>query len=84
MNDSTLKIGLVGVCGSGKTTLTDGLRAYFQDVRQIAQEHSYVPNMWKRLVNPDVLIYLHASYAVTIQRKSFNWSKKAYQEQLYT
>ena len=81
MSNSTLKIGLVGVCGSGKTTLTNGLKPYYTNVRQIAQEHSYVQDMWSRLVNPDILIYLHASYSVTLQRKQFNWSEKDYQKQ---
>ncbi len=81
MTDFTLKIGLVGVCGAGKTTLTNGLKPYHENVRQIAQEHSYVPDMWQRLVNPDVLIYLHASYPVTLQRKSFSWTEKEYDQQ---
>ena len=83
MSESTLKIGLVGVCGAGKTTLTAGLKAYYQNVRQIAQEHSYVPDMWQRLVNPDVLIFLEASYPVTLQRKPFNWTEKEYREQIH-
>ena len=83
MSKSTLKIGLVGVCGSGKTTLTNRLKPYNFNVRQIAQEHSYVPDMWQRLANPDVLIYLEASYPVTEQRKPFKWSEKEYQEQLH-
>lgn len=82
MSNSTLKIGLVGVCGSGKTTLTSGLKPYYTNVRQIAQEHSYVKDMWSRLVNPDILIYLHASYSVTLQRKQFKWSEQDYQKQI--
>ena len=83
MSNSTLKIGLVGVCGSGKTTLTNGLKPYYTNVRQIAQEHSYVQDMWSRLVNPDILIYLHASYSATLQRKQFNWNEKDYQKQIH-
>jgi thymidylate kinase len=81
MNDVFLKIGLVGVCGAGKTTLTNALKPYYQNVRQIAQEHSYVPDMWQRLVKPDVLIFLEVSYQVTLQRKSFYWTEKEYQVQ---
>ena len=83
MNDSAPKIGLVGVCGAGKTTLTASLKTYHKNVRQIAQEHSFVPDMWQRLVNPDVLIFLEASYPVTLQRKPFNWTEKEYKEQQY-
>jgi len=82
MSKSLFTIGLVGVCGSGKTTLTNGLKPYGFNVRQIAQEHSYVPDMWKRLVDPDVLIYLEASYPITTQRKPFTWREKEYNEQL--
>ena len=83
MSKDKIKMGLVGVCGSGKTTLTNRLKPYSFNVRQIAQEHSYVPDMWQRLANPDVLIYLAASYPVTKQRKPFQWSEKEYQEQLH-
>ncbi len=83
MSKSALKIGLVGVCGSGKTTLTNNLISYKFNVRQIAQEHSYVSDMWQRLSNPDVLIFLEVSYLVTKQRKPFKWSEKDYQQQLY-
>jgi len=83
MSDSTVKIGLVGVCGAGKTTLTDGLKPYHENVRQIAQEHSFVPDMWQRLANPDLLIFLLASYPVTLQRKSFSWTEKEYHQQKY-
>jgi len=83
MSDSTVKIGLVGVCGAGKTTLTDGLKPYHENVRQIAQEHSFVPDMWQRLANPNLLIFLLASYPVTLQRKSFSWTEKEYHQQKY-
>ncbi|HBX70773.1 MAG TPA: hypothetical protein DEH25_15685 [Chloroflexi bacterium] len=82
MNKASFTVGLVGVCGSGKTTLTNRLKPYGFNVRQIAQEHSFVPDMWQRLANPDVLIFLEASYTITLQRKPFNWSEAEYQEQL--
>jgi len=83
MSSERLTIGLVGVCGSGKTTLANGLKPYGFNIRQIAQEHSYVPDMWQRLVDPDVLIYLEASYPVTLQRKPFVWREKEYLEQIH-
>ena len=83
MTAKAFKIGVVGPCGSGKTTLKNGLEQYGISIRQIAQEHSYVPNMWKRISNPDVLIFLEVSYAVTLQRKPFHWEEKEYQEQLH-
>ena len=76
-------IGVVGPCGSGKTTLTDALDSYGYSTRHIAQEHSYVKDMWKRITNPDVLIFLQASFPVTKQRRSkmIHWSQAAYDEQ---
>ena len=75
-------IGVVGPCGSGKSTLIAGLeRAGFR-CRHIAQEHSYVPTMWKRITNPDLLIYLNASFEVSTKRRKLNWNEAEYQEQL--
>jgi len=76
-------IGIVGVCASGKTTLKNGLSELGFNCRHIAQEHSYVPDMWKRLTHPDILIYLEASYETTITRKALNWSREEYEQQLY-
>jgi hypothetical protein len=41
--------------------------------RHIAQEHSYVKDMWKRITNPDILVFLDASFPVTLERRQFNW-----------
>jgi cytidylate kinase len=57
-----LRVAVVGPCASGKSTLVAALRAAGYDARHPAQEHSYVPDMWQRLVDPDVLIYLDLSY----------------------
>ncbi|MCC7129689.1 MAG: hypothetical protein IT297_04750 [Anaerolineae bacterium] len=77
-----LKIGVVGSCAAGKTTLANGMKRFGYDVRHIAQEHSYVPAMWQRVSNPDCLIYLHVSYPNTLIRRKMNWSEQEYQEQL--
>ena len=74
-------IGVVGPCGSGKSTLTDALISLGYSTRHIAQEHSYVKDMWQRLTNPDVLVFLQASYAVTCQRRNLNWTEAEYEEQ---
>ena len=75
-------IGVVGPCGAGKSSLVAGLGAQGYLVRHIAQEHSYVPDMWKRLTNPDLLIYLDVSYENTIQRRKLDWTYAEYTEQL--
>lgn len=75
------RIGVVGICGSGKTTLAKPLIAAGYQVRQIAQEHSITPDMWQRISQPDLLIYLHVSYPVSMERKNFHWLETEYQEQ---
>lgn len=56
-----LLIGIVGPCSSGKSELARRLRGRNYRVKEIRQEHSGVPYMWRRLANPDVLIYLDVS-----------------------
>jgi deoxyadenosine/deoxycytidine kinase len=75
-------IGVVGPCGAGKSSLVASLKARDFLVRHIAQEHSYVPDMWKRLTNPDVLIYLDVSYENSIRRRNLDWTHQEYAEQL--
>jgi deoxyadenosine/deoxycytidine kinase len=84
MDDPGLKgplIGVVGPCGAGKTTLIEGLEGAGFRCRHIAQEHSYVQTMWKRISNPDLLIFLHASFEVCTQRRKLNWTEADYDEQ---
>jgi len=54
-------IHIVGVCGSGKSTLARYLNARGYRARQISQEHSGVPDLWRWKRVPDALIYLDAS-----------------------
>jgi deoxyadenosine/deoxycytidine kinase len=75
-------VGVVGPCGSGKSTLIEGLESAGFRCRHIAQEHSYVPYMWQRITHPDLLIYLNSSFDVSTQRRKLNWSEAEYQEQL--
>ena len=76
-----LLIGIVGPCGSGKSTLIAGLEGKGYICRHIAQEHSYVPYMWERITNPDILIFLNASFAVCSLRRRLNWTNEDYEEQ---
>lgn len=77
------KIGVVGPCAAGKSTLVSGLRklGYFGKI--IAQEHSYVADMWLRISNPDILVYLHVSYPITLARRHMDWLESEYSEQLH-
>jgi deoxyadenosine/deoxycytidine kinase len=81
-NDDLPLVGIVGVCGAGKSTLIKGLSPFGIPTRHIAQEHSYVPNMWKRITDPDLLVYLECSYPETVRRRNLNWTIAEYQEQL--
>ena len=74
-------VGIVGVCASGKSTLISGLNERGVRTRHIAQEHSYVKDMWKRITNPDILIFLDASYEVTVKRRQLNWTIAEWEEQ---
>lgn len=37
--------------------------------------------MWLQLTNPDVLIFLDASYEITCRRRNLNWTEYEYAEQ---
>jgi deoxyadenosine/deoxycytidine kinase len=72
------RIGIVGVCASGKSTLARALLAQGFDARQISQEHSYVPDLWRRFSKADVLIYLDVSLATIRRRRGNpNWPEEA-------
>ncbi len=70
-----MRVVLVGICGSGKTTLAAGLRQLGYEVRECAQEHSEVPHMWQVIARPDVLIYLDASEEVIHRRGERHYVK---------
>lgn len=82
MIDKNVVIGVVGVCGSGKTELVQRLKAHGYQARHIAQEHSHVPDMWQRLSNPNVLVFLEVTFQETMRRKPFNWNEAEYKEEL--
>lgn len=63
VDSKTLRVAVVGPCSSGKSTLTRALKAAGYQARHPAQEHSYVANMWERITQPDVLVYLDVDYA---------------------
>ena len=77
-----LVIGVVGPCAAGKTTLIIGLNLAGYSGKHIAQEHSYVQDMWLRMTDPDVLIYLNVSYEKTLIRRKLNWTENEYLKQV--
>jgi RNase adaptor protein for sRNA GlmZ degradation len=76
-----LLVGIVGPCGSGKSTLIAALENRGYQCRHIAQEHSFVKDMWKRISDPDVLIFLQASFPVCTARRQLNWLESDWLEQ---
>jgi cytidylate kinase len=72
---------IVGPCASGKSSLASGLRQAGWRARQIAQEHSYVPNMWQVLSQPELLIFLDADFETCTRRKSLDWGPADYEAQ---
>jgi RNase adaptor protein for sRNA GlmZ degradation len=73
-------IGIVGPCAAGKSTLGDALRDRGYRVKEILQEHSLAPTMWKRITNPDILIYLDVTEEEAARReglaKPSSWWKE--------
>lgn len=64
----TMRIKVVGPCASGKSVLAARLRALGYDASSAAQDHSYVPDMWRRLNPPDILIYLDVTLETAHRR----------------
>jgi|DewCreStandDraft_5_1066085.scaffolds.fasta_scaffold42629_1 thymidylate kinase len=75
-------VGVVGPCSAGKTTLINGLKRCGYIARHIAQEHSYVPEMWQKITSPKVLIYLDVSYEQCITRKHLNLTRQEFEEEV--
>lgn len=67
--ESPLKIAVVGPCATGKSTLVAALKTAGFEARHVAQEHSYVPNMWQVISQPDFLIFLDADYDTLRRRR---------------
>lgn len=71
MNDPR-RIVVVGPCASGKTTLARALANAGYDARVCGQEHSGVPDLWRRLQG-DVLIALDLDIVTLRARRDESW-----------
>ncbi len=76
-----MKIGIVGPCAAGKTTLAGNLQRLGYDAHAIGQEHSEVQSMWRQMTNPAVLIYLDASRQTICARLKVDWEQSYLDEQ---
>ncbi len=77
-----LKVAVVGACASGKSSLVRALRQAGYEARHVAQEHSYVPYMWQRISQPDVLVYLDVDYqTIKFRRPRLNFKPEHLAEQ---
>jgi len=78
-----LHIVIVGPCAAGKTTLVRGLWAQgFAKARVVAQEHSGVPDLWRKRGQPDVLIYLDVKLeTIAARQQRSDWTTDYLTEQ---
>jgi deoxyadenosine/deoxycytidine kinase len=75
-----MRVLIVGVCSSGKSTLEQGLQRLGYDAHSCVQEHSYVPDMW-RTSQPDLLVYLDATLDSMRRRGETDMDEAALAEQ---
>jgi hypothetical protein len=66
---------VVGPDATGKTELVRRLQALGYNARSCAQDHSYVPDMWRRLARPDYLVYLDARLETIARRRAIDWGQ---------
>ncbi|WP_196594064.1 hypothetical protein [Pectinatus sottacetonis] len=69
-----MKIAVVGICASGKSTLVSGLRTLGYNAYNLAQEHSCIKKLWQKR-HPDILILLDADLITVQQRRRKSWTQ---------
>lgn len=70
------RVVVVGPDAAGKTELVRRLQALGYNARSCAQDHSYVPDMWRRIARPDFLIYLDARLETIARRRVIDWGQE--------
>lgn len=70
------QIVVVGPCAAGKSTLIANLHPQGYNIKVCAQEHSFVPDLWKRFSRADVLIFLDAQLpTITARQNRTDWTQ---------
>ena len=69
-----MRIAIVAICASGKTTLVRGLREAGYDAYNVAQEHSCVHDFWNKK-HPDVLVMIDATLPTVKKRRVVYWGQ---------
>lgn len=70
-----MKIAVVGVCASGKTTLVRGLQEAGYDAYNVAQEHSGIHDFWNKR-HPDILVMIDATLPAIQKRRVVYWDEE--------
>lgn len=70
------RVVVVGPDAAGKSTLVERLQALGYNARSCGQDHSYVPDMWRRLSRPDFLVFLDARLEAIARRRPIDWSQE--------
>jgi len=76
MADEGPRVVIVGPDAAGKSELAARLRTLGYNAHACAQEHSYVPDMWRRLARPDFLVYLDARLETIARRRAIDWGQE--------
>lgn len=62
-------IKVVGVSAAGKSTLVNNLRSRGYHARPVSQEHSELPELWRKIRPPARLIYLEIDLPTQRERR---------------
>jgi len=73
---SASRVVVVGPDAAGKSTLVQRLQELGYDARCCAQDHSYVPDMWRRLSQPAFMVFLDASLETIARRRPIVWGQE--------
>jgi hypothetical protein len=73
--DKRPRVVAVGPDAAGKSTLVARLRPLGYNARSCGQDHSGVPDMWRRLSRPDFMVFLDARLETIARRRAIDWGQ---------